>query len=237
MNALIVHVKNKVCNNVWESLFFAFSWTYLRASFLADQQATKDCRRDLIKKLNWQYFFATPIVAVLIGVMAWLLADNDPKRINGFLKCVLVIAAAYSVFRVNEVFLAFVRDAKSHLEPVEHKSSLKYYERIPLAMRSYVELIILYGIIYFSLNMIFSSLLSGGKQCSICVWNAIYFSGITITTIGYGDITPGDIFTRFLAIYEVINGFSLIIVSFTVYVSRSIAACEYQINTDPTKEN
>lgn len=229
MSALVVHVKKKVQKNVWEILFYALSWTYFRASFLVDQQTTKDGRRDLIKKLNWQYFIVAPIVAAFIGTLTWVVSHNDPTRINEFLKTVLTIAGVYAFFRVNEVFLAFVRDARSHLKAIEHKSSLKYHERIPLAMRSYVELIILYGIIYFSLNMIFSSLMSGGNPCSISIWNAIYFSGVTITTLGYGDISPGDISSQFFTIYEVINGFSLLIVSFTVYVSRSIAATEYKI--------
>ncbi len=227
MTALVMHVKKKAQENAWEILFYALSWTYFRASFLVDQQTTKDSRRDLIKKLNWQYFTVAPVVAALIGFLTWVVSHNDPTLINGFLKTVLTIAGVYAFFRVNEVFLAFVRDARSHLKPIKHKSSLKYHERIPLAMRSYVELIILYGIIYFSLNMICSSLLCGGKPCSVCIWNAIYFSGVTITTLGYGDIAPGDIGSQFFTIYEVINGFSLLIVSFTVYVSRSIAANEY----------
>ena len=68
------------------------------------------------------------------------------------------------------------------------------------------------------------------NNCPITnIWDAIYFSGITIATIGYGDLVPKHSFSQFLAIYEVINGFVLIVVSFTVYVSRSISEGEHKV--------
>ncbi len=130
------------------------------------------------------------------------------------------------------MFVAFLKDAVSHLQPKKHASSLKYYERIPLAAKSYLELIILYGVLAFILHYFYQTLSCGASDpscCDITVWQTIYYSGVTITTLGYGDISPIDWSAQLLAIYEVINGFSLIVVSFTVYVSRSIAAGEYVI--------
>jgi len=54
---------------------------------------------------------------------------------------------------------------------------------------------------------------------------------VTITTLGYGDIHPNstfyDIPIQVASSAEVINGFILIIVSFTIYVSKSLEAQEY----------
>jgi hypothetical protein len=64
------------------------------------------------------------------------------------------------------------------------------------------------------------------------IWQAIYYSGVTITTLGYGEITPCHFISQLMAIFEVNNGFSLIVVSFTVYVSRSISEQEYKQSDD-----
>lgn len=177
-----------------------------------------DVREFIIKK-NWQYFYFAPLLAIVVGG----LVKNNIS--NGF----IVLAGFYAFSRVNEIFYAFIKDATSHLRSEEHSSTLKYYERIPLAMRSYLELIILYGVIAYILNTFFQSFSFSCEQNSFSsIWQAIYYSGVTITTIGYGEITPNDFFSQAMALYEVINGFSLIVVSFAIYVSRSIADEEYK---------
>jgi len=94
---------------------------------------------------------------------------------------------------------------------------LKYHQRIKLALWTYLELILAFGIIYFALDQVRPSF--SPRLCFF--WQSLYFSGVTITTLGYGDIRPVWGLPQFLTIYEVISGFTLIIVSFTVYVSRS----------------
>ena len=131
-----------------------------------------------------------------------------------------------SISRISEIFYAFYRDAHTHLNKSNTKSNnsgLKYHERIHLALYSYAELIILYAFIFYILSGIFSAYGNlAFKDTLIDMIDAIYFSGVTITTLGYGDIQPNVWITKFLAVFEVLNGFALIIVSFTVYVSRAI---------------
>jgi voltage-gated potassium channel len=117
------------------------------------------------------------------------------------------VFAAYALWRCNEVFLAFISDATADLRPTAHATNLKYYERIRLAIRSYIELILAYGLVFRAASE--------------------FFGGVTITTIGYGDIHPTHWLPGFFTIYEFLNGVVLIVVSFTVYVSRSIAASEF----------
>lgn len=102
-------------------------------------------------------------------------------------------------------------------------------------MRSYIELILLYGILQFILSFgAFDILQPKSLHCQLNkdlwdnAWDTIYFSGVTMATIGYGDLSPKCGISQFLAIYEVINGFVLIVVSFTIYVSRSIVEEEYK---------
>lgn len=48
---------------------------------------------------------------------------------------------------------------------------------------------------------------------------AIYFSGITLTTVGYGDITPHSIGMRFVALVESASGFALISLAVTYLIT------------------
>jgi hypothetical protein len=48
---------------------------------------------------------------------------------------------------------------------------------------------------------------------------SLYFSGVTLTTLGYGDITPHTLFTRFFALVEGASGFALISLAVTYLVT------------------
>jgi Ion channel len=48
---------------------------------------------------------------------------------------------------------------------------------------------------------------------------ALYFSGTTLITIGYGDITPRTIFVRFVALVEGASGFALISLAVTYLIT------------------
>lgn len=217
---LLEHIKSEYQKD-WKSvLFFLCSPSLLAASYSKSQKDSKDDVRDFIISRNLQYFIAAPALVFVVGLAStyemshWLVAAGG----------------LYAFSRVNEIFIAFVKDATSHLRKEEHSSSLKYHERIPLAMKSYIELIVLYGVIAFALHFFYQSMSCGddSEVCVLNIWQSVYYSGVTITTLGYGEITPNSFVTQLMAIYEVINGFSLIVVSFAVYVSRSISGEEYK---------
>jgi voltage-gated potassium channel len=216
----INHIKTEYRKDKKSVLFYAVSPSLLAASYSKSKKKTKDEVRNFIIARNRQYFIIAPLLAIAVGVSA----------VFDISQWFVVIGVIYAFSRVNEIFIAFVKDATSHLRKEEHSSSLKYHERIPLAMKSYIELIVLYGVIAFGFHFFFQAMSCGcdSEACSLNMWQAIYYSGVTITTLGYGEITPGSFSTQLIAIYEVINGFSLIVVSFAVYVSRSISDEEYK---------
>lgn len=70
-----------------------------------------------------------------------------------------------------------------------------------------------YGGIYFFAIPTFAAafwLVQGFKPEKISFWEAVYFSVVTITTLGYGDIQPGLIYTRMLAAAEAVVGVLMI---------------------------
>jgi hypothetical protein len=48
---------------------------------------------------------------------------------------------------------------------------------------------------------------------------SLYFSGVTLVTVGYGDITPRTLFVRFFALVEGASGFALISLAVTYLIT------------------
>jgi hypothetical protein len=53
--------------------------------------------------------------------------------------------------------------------------------------------------------------------------NAVYFSGCTLTTLGYGDIVPRTTALRFVALFEAASGFALISLAITYLLAVNTA--------------
>jgi voltage-gated potassium channel len=115
--------------------------------------------------------------------------------------------------RVNEIFYAFLRDGRDRIRGDERpKIPLDAVERIVLAARSYRETTVNFGLIYY---LLFDN---GFSHNFRDVFEAIYVSGVTITTLGYGDIVPRTFIPQMMSVYEVFVGFVLVIVAFGAYL-------------------
>jgi len=85
--------------------------------------------------------------------------------------------------------------------------------------------VLLFAFVYYASSAICATWVfcdNAFKNVILNIGDAIYFSGVTITTLGYGDIAPNILLSKFLVVFEVLSGFTLIIVSFTIYVSRAM---------------
>ncbi|MEJ6951483.1 ion channel [Natronospora cellulosivora (SeqCode)] len=175
-------------------------------------------RSEKIIKLYRQYFRLSLILCILLLIPFF--------HQNIFLS---IIFLYYAFSRVIEISLAFIIDSidKMKNKPLS-KKSISYHNRFILALKSYLELILAYGIIYFLIdvnqkifflnsierlfNMEFKSILQ-----------AIYLSANTVTLLGYGDIYPSHISIELIATLQVISGVFLIIITFTIYVNLNFA--------------
>jgi voltage-gated potassium channel len=214
-------VRQRWATDRWAFARYLFSPTLLFADWRKyrvgpDKAAVAQC----VKRLNG-WFLGVTLAAVLALVVLDASVSITAKVFGR--KIAVGVLAAYALSRCNEIFIAFKTDATDHLRPKAPTTDLKYYERIQLAMRSYVELVLAYGLIFRA-----TSEIVGGFCPPLDALSAMYFSGITIATIGYGDIHPTHWFPRLVTVYAFLNGVVLIVVSFTVYVSRSIAANEFK---------
>ena len=129
------------------------------------------------------------------------------------------ISLLYAWSRCHEIFYAFSRDAVREIKGESGTSTLKRSDRIVMAMRSYVGLTINFALLYYYMPFgdLFNKPFPG-------FFDAVYFSGVTITTLGYGDIHPEHWVSRTLVLYEVFTGILLVVVAIGAY-----------LGTDPKK--
>ena len=181
------------------TIVWIISPTYIFARWLKQ----RGDRKTIIEDLNQLNF----LLAFILGGAATFF----PSIISYFIATKLLIGY-YCISRCSEILIAFILDAFAKLNGEKSLSKLRPGDRVRLAIKSYIELILNFGMIYWLLPCSFF----GGTGIANYV-QGVYFSGITITTLGYGEIHPIHWLPQILTIYEVLTGFTLIVVSFTVY--------------------
>jgi voltage-gated potassium channel len=146
-------------------------------------------------------------VAVLLVVLTLF---SGRLVVNNYIAWCLGVIAWW---RMNEIFYAFYQDAIERLSGSTPHTKLTPAQRIKLAMRSYLSLTLNFAFVSFFMPSTFYD------PCFTNFHNALYFSGVTITTLGYGDIKPVHAISKFFAVYEVFSGVLLVVVAIGVYIS------------------
>jgi len=110
---------------------------------------------------------------------------------------------------------------------------------IPQIVISWFTLIIVFALVYFAFTFSTTPLLNQGKPLTNDVsgfGNAIYFSFITATTIGYGDIVPQGIAKTF-AIVEILISITLLGLLISKLVTQKQAEVLEEIQELGTEES
>lgn len=114
--------------------------------------------------------------------------------------------------RCNEILVGFLSDALDRVRGVEPRTAFSTADRLGLAFTSYLEVALNFGILYYAMPGAWFS-----RRFATIV-EAVYFSGVTITTVGYGDVTPTGPASQLLALYEVLIGLVLVVLTVGTYV-------------------
>lgn len=162
---------------------------------------------NFIKKWHWAFFIAAPFTCVTIYLVSIAgLSHVLPRWV------VAAYAWVVPFSRCNEIFYAFLADGLDQMQRVEPRTRLSPVERVKLAVRSYAEVVCDFGIVYFLLPASYFS------QPFRSIVHAVYFSGITLSTVGYGDVTPSQSLTQLLVLYEISIGLILVVITLATYV-------------------
>lgn len=171
-----------------------------------------------IKRYN-VFYFAIAVALLLASSLYrrdWFL-DADRKWVN----YIILLSFGWFVIisRAVEIFVAFLNDAVAKLNGDKPRSDLNPGDRLRLAFRSYFELLFNFATLYYIMpscwfkdNHVFNN-----------IFDAVYFSGITMTTVGYGDISPSLWPAQMSVLLQIFCGLTLAVLSFTVYTSIALA--------------
>ncbi|MCG7568452.1 potassium channel family protein [Pseudoalteromonas sp. CNC9-20] len=197
-------------------LFSLLSPTYILAGYLKE----KYDRTETIKVLNSFYLWVSIVSTISLLIYQEYFNPIGKLALNSQLNFVAIFTWSYFLFsRCNEIFWAFLKDAFEKMDKdIKPSSNLEPRDRIRLSLKSYLELVINFSILYLLLPLTSDVWRNGVFPESIT--DALYFSGVTITTLGYGDISPEHWWPQFLTVYEVFCGFTLLIVCFAIYAGK-----------------
>lgn len=160
---------------------------------------------------NWVRFFykfeiGTTITLVSLGIFY-------PEIKNCIYIAAPLIFISYS--RINELAWAFCKDALDKFEGVGGRGA-NNVERLILALSCYLGLIFYFAILYY-----FSWMECAFSMPLKTFFDSLYFSVVTITTLGYGEIHPTIWTTKLLVMYQALLGITMIVLVIGVYLNQS----------------
>ncbi|HEX3654897.1 MAG TPA: potassium channel family protein [Pirellulales bacterium] len=142
-------------------------------------------------------------------VFVYLIAYVSVGRNSCIASVAMILATVLSTMRIYEIW-AFI----ALLHAGEYRSSSKIRPIINTVWH-YCEVAIGFGVIYLAISHFVGDEFAadkGAQTIRSSAANAAYFSFVTLTTIGYGDLSPKTDVGKTVVVIEVILGFFLLLV-------------------------
>ncbi len=159
-----------------------------------------------VEFLWWLPLSLYDIWHIFIIIFSFYLAVSKFYYLSIFIAFLMVILG------LSEVLDNFKRDeeGKMRIEVMP-----KHKIRILSILIDFLIIILAYGAIYFSIFNINNNTFAK----SLTIFDSVYFSFITISTVGYGDIAPTNVLSKALVVSEIIVGYTFLVIVFAVYIN------------------
>lgn len=164
------------------------------------------------------------LLIAVVFVCAHFVLEYFGYDIRWFFICGLFIQGS----RCIEIPFAFLSDALDKTGEGSKKSNISVVTRIELSILVYFELLLNYSLIYTLLpikhweigntsmeQLVVQNVVDQGN--TFTALNSLYYSVVTATTLGYGDMQPATNMTKFLSISQVLSSIVIIVISIAVY--------------------
>jgi len=169
-----------------------------------------DERETRTKRLTyWSYF-----CLLLELSTATMLSFVNPGAFCYLAKCLITY---YGYSRIVEIYIAFAKDLRDRSNGEYPTTNLRKIDRIRMAWFSFIGLIINYSLVFWS-----QPIFEIQTSCKVPVsryFEILYYSCISICTVGYGEIAPATTAARFLTMIEVLSGAIMISTIIGMYLS------------------
>lgn len=173
--------------------------------------------RHQVKKIrNWIYFWLCYTTLTLF-VMNFFTTPQTT------MPCPFIFLLIYlSISRVHEILYTFISDVFDRIgQSKQGQTELNLAHRVQSLGLSYAELIGKFAILAYLVQMLRHDTNSEAYNKPLSVWDAVYFSVMTITTTGYGDIVPIYWASKLLSMYEALSGIVLFVFALGVYLGSN----------------
>jgi voltage-gated potassium channel len=170
---------------------------------------------------RWPSYLLAMELVVAIGLSAGTLSEIGSEHYI-LVRWMAYVAWIFAISRVAEIVGAYYYDAMDSFAVDRGPASLSKPDRINLVMKSYPSLVIDWAVIYFVLpsSQFLAHAPDGSESYALQSFiDAIYFSGVTIATVGYGDIAPTGPWSRLLSICEVWTGILVLVFALCAYLA------------------
>lgn len=97
------------------------------------------------------------------------------------------------------------------------------------AVACYLLIGVLWMIIHFSIESYMPGSFSASSGAALVPYDFLYFSLVTLTTLGYGDITPTSQFAKGITVLEAISG----VFYMGLIISRLVALVKHDVQGAP----
>jgi hypothetical protein len=179
---------------------------YITTTSLIKKFIDKDNTKDLFKSIVTGVVLSWSVFALLVLIFKSTL----------FIR-ILFILRLWEILIINTWMFLFRQTASKVSNTESYENDIRLFI---LLVFQYITIILMYASFYFSVYTCDPSSFSVGSQTTGSVFTWLYFSIVTIATVGYGDITPVSVLAKLVTISEILFGMFFVLLFVTNILSK-----------------
>jgi len=215
-----------IINNLLGLIIILFILQIFRITFdaIEAKYANGDMRLGANLQKNISDLFAN--IVFFTGIyFSILYSKNEYISILGYSLCILNILRVIK-YRLIDDFRRALGKGGSYIGPKSDPVATLYQGLFNILTRSYFYIVISFTCIYLILlqgeynNILFKF----DKISGNIFVDFLYYSIVTISTVGFGDITPIDVLPKLITSIEIILGYFILTTIFSLVISIYVAS-------------
>lgn len=191
--------------------FWASEWLkWLYSPYVGNEGRFK--QKQFVEKYSIAKLVSLSVILVLSGIVSPDL-DSSP---GSTISVVLVVFVLYSLLESMAATL-YVQfwGIYDRADPLQSPN-----RSILLVLVAYADLIVGFAYLYiWTFGVQGSVSACGGPTMLTSAWDALYFSFVTITTLGYGDFHPTSFWAQLFVVLETLSGLLLLVLMLATFIN------------------